>query len=55
MYIEQGYKSEFSFWKYLLIPGCFISLLCLNFLVIKNLNIDMDEVMKTEIETSNLK
>jgi len=50
MYIAQGYKSEYSFWKYLLIPGGFIGLLVLNFLIIKLLNVDVEAFMQLEIE-----
>lgn len=50
MFIEQGYKSDYSFWKYLLIPGGFIALMVLNFLAIKLLNIDVDALMQSEIE-----
>jgi membrane protease YdiL (CAAX protease family) len=50
MFIAQGYKSEYSFWKYLLIPGGFIGLMVLNFLAIKLLNIDVDALMQSEIE-----
>ena len=51
MFIEQGYKSDYSFWKYLLIPGGFIGLMVLNFLAIKFLNIDVDALMQSEIES----
>jgi len=50
MYIAQGYKSEYSFWKYLLIPGGFIGLLILNVLVLKFLNLDVEAIMQSEIE-----
>ena len=50
MFIEQGYKSDYSFWKYILIPGGFIGLMVLNFLAIKFLNIDVDALMQSEIE-----
>ncbi|MGB0974181.1 MAG: lysostaphin resistance A-like protein [Flavobacteriaceae bacterium] len=50
MYIAQGYKSEYSFWKYIIIPGGFIGLMILNFLAIELLNLDVDAIMKSEIE-----
>lgn len=50
MFIEQGYKSDYSFWKYLLIPGVFIGLMVLNFLAIELLQIDVDALMQSEIE-----
>jgi len=51
MYIAQAYKSNFSFWKYLIIPGAFIGLMILNFIVMKLLNIDMDVLIQSEIES----
>lgn len=50
MYIEQGYKSDYSFWKYLVIPGAFIGLMVLNFLAIELLNLDVDAIMQSEIK-----
>lgn len=50
MYIAQAYKSDYSFWKYLIIPGAFIGLMILNFLAMKLLNIDMDVLIQSEIE-----
>ncbi len=50
MYIEQAYKSDYSFWKYLLIPGAFIGLMILNFLAIELLNLDVDAIMQSEIK-----
>lgn len=50
MYIAQGYKSEYSFWKYILIPGGFIGLMILNYLAITFLNLDVDAIMQSEIE-----
>ncbi len=50
MYIAQAYKSNYSFWKYLIIPGAFIGLMILNFLTMKLLNIDMDVLIQSEIE-----
>lgn len=49
MFIAQGYKSEYSFWKYLLIPGGFIGLLIVNFLALKLLNLDVEAFMQSEI------
>ena len=50
MYIEQGYKSEYKIWKYLLIPVGFIGLLVLNFVGMKLLNIDMDALIQSQIQ-----
>ena len=49
-YIQQAYKSEFAFWKYLIIPIGFFGLMVLNYLAIKFLNIDVDTLIKNEIE-----
>lgn len=50
MYIAQAFKSNYSFWKYLIIPGGFIGLLVLNFLAIELLNMDMETIIQSEIE-----
>ncbi|APQ18547.1 CPBP family intramembrane glutamic endopeptidase [Maribacter hydrothermalis] len=34
MYIEQGYKGDLGLWKYLIIPGCFIGLMVVNYIAI---------------------
>jgi hypothetical protein len=34
MYIEQGYKGDIGLWKYLIIPGCFIGLMIVNYIAI---------------------
>ncbi|WP_423998954.1 lysostaphin resistance A-like protein [Maribacter sp. IgM3_T14_3] len=34
MYIEQGYKGDLGLWKYLIIPGCFIGFMILNYIAI---------------------
>ncbi|WP_250436807.1 CPBP family intramembrane glutamic endopeptidase [Hanstruepera flava] len=49
-YIQQAYKSEFAFWKYLIIPLGFFALMILNYLVIEFFNIDVDTLIKDEIE-----
>lgn len=49
-YIQQAYKGKFEFWKYLIIPGGFIGLLVLNFLVITILELDVDKIIQSEIE-----
>jgi membrane protease YdiL (CAAX protease family) len=50
MFIEQGYKSNFHIAKYIPFPFFFLGLMLLNFLVIQFTNIDVETVMKTEIE-----
>lgn len=49
MYIEQGYKSDYKFWKYLIIPVGFIGLMVLNVIAMKFLNIDMEALIQSEI------
>lgn len=49
-YIQQAYKSEFAFWKYLIIPLGFFGLMLLQYIVVKFLNLDVDTMIKNEIE-----
>ena len=49
-YIQQAYKGEIGFWKYLIIPIGFTGLMVLNYLAIKLLNLDVNEIMRQEIE-----
>lgn len=49
-YIQQAYKGEYQFWKYLLIPLGFLGLMVLNFLAIKLLDLDVDKIIQNEIE-----
>ncbi len=49
MYIEQGYRGELGLWKYLIIPGCFFTLMFLNYLVIVFFNINVEAVINAEI------
>ncbi len=48
-YIQQAYKGELGFWKYLIIPGLFIGLMILNFIAIEFLELDQNVIMKREI------
>ncbi len=50
-FIQQAYKGDLGFWKYLIIPILFFGLMILNFLAIKMFDIDVESVMKREIET----
>lgn len=50
MFIEQGYKSNYHFAKYLPFPFFFFGLMVLNYIVIKISKIDIDSFMKMEIE-----
>ncbi len=49
-YIQNAYKSEYQFWKYLIIPGGFIGLIVLNFLAITVLDLDVDTIIQSEIK-----
>ena len=50
MYIEQGLKSNYHFAKYIPIPFFVIGLILVNFLFIEFSGIDVDALMKLEIE-----
>lgn len=49
-YIQQAFKGELGFWKYLIIPMIFLGLMVLNFLAIKLLDLDVDKIIRSEIE-----
>ncbi len=50
MFIAQGYKSKYSFWKYLVIPGTFIGMMIFQYFLIDFLNIDVNSIIQSEIE-----
>lgn len=50
-YIQQAYKGELGFWKYLIIPGMFFGLMVLNYLAIVFLNLDADAIIQSEIDS----
>ncbi len=50
MYIEQAYKGEISFWKYLPIPLVFFGLMVVNYYVVTTFNIDVAALMKAQVE-----
>ena len=50
-YIQQAYTGKLGMWKYLIIPILFFGLMGLNFLVIAVLDLDVDKIIKIEIET----
>ena len=50
MFIEQAHKSNYHFAKYIPIPFFFFSLMLLNYLLIEFSAIDVNEIMKTEVE-----
>ncbi|WP_459210983.1 CPBP family intramembrane glutamic endopeptidase [Aquimarina rhabdastrellae] len=50
MYIEQGFKGELGYWKYLPIPILFFGLMGLNYLVIEVMHVDVEALMASQIE-----
>lgn len=52
MYIEQAYRKNFDFTKYLPIPIVFFLLMLFNYLVIIIMDIDTDKVIQKKIEES---
>lgn len=49
-YIQQAYKGDVGFWKYLVIPFLFIGLMVLNYVAVEMLNIDQNALIKKGIE-----
>lgn len=56
MYIEQGYKGDIGLWKYLIIPGCFIGFMILNYIAILLSPVSVEDSMAQMINSfgSNL-
>ena len=56
MYIEQGYKGDLGLWKYLIIPGCFIGFMILNYIAIIMSPVSVEDSMAQMIASlgSNL-
>ena len=48
-YIQQAYKGELGFWKYLIIPFLFFGMMTLNFIAIEFFDLDQEAIMKREI------
>ncbi len=48
-YIQQAYKGDLGFWKYIIIPLIFFGMMVLNFVAIEFLGLDQEAVMKREI------
>lgn len=48
-YIQQAFKGELGFWKYIVIPVLFFGMMILNFIAIEFLEIDQNEIIKNEI------
>ena len=49
-YIQQAFKGSIGFWKYILIPLGFFGLMVLQYIAIKAFNLDMDAIIKSEVE-----
>ncbi|WP_437372172.1 CPBP family intramembrane glutamic endopeptidase [Maribacter litoralis] len=56
MYIEQGYKGDIGLWKYLIIPGCFIGFMIMNYIAIVLSPVSVEDSMEQMIASlgSNL-
>ena len=50
-YIQQAYRGELGMWKYLIIPIIFFGLMGLNFVAIVVLDLDVEEIIRSEIAT----
>lgn len=51
MFIGQAFKYEHSFWRYLVIPILFFSLMALNYVAVEMLDLDVNEMMRQQIES----
>jgi len=49
-YIQQAYKGQYQFWKYLIIPGLFFGLMTLNYLLVILMDLDVDKIIQSEVE-----
>ncbi|WP_420323017.1 CPBP family intramembrane glutamic endopeptidase [Flagellimonas sp.] len=50
MYIEQGYKGSIGLWKFFIFPICFLGLMVLNYAIIEFLQLDVEALIKSEIQ-----
>ncbi|OIQ20134.1 MAG: CAAX protease family protein [Flavobacterium sp. MedPE-SWcel] len=50
MFIKQAYTKNFDFTKYLPIPIIFLALIVLNYLTIELMNIDVEELLREQVE-----
>lgn len=48
-YIQQAYKGELGFWKYILIPFFFIGMMVLNYVAIDMFDLNQEAIIKKEI------
>ena len=49
MYVNQAFKGQLGFWKYLPIPFAFFGMMALSFVVIKTMNIDVTALMQAAV------
>ncbi|CAI8195709.1 MAG: CPBP family intramembrane metalloprotease [Flavobacteriaceae bacterium] len=49
MYVNQAFKGQLGFWKYLPIPLAFFGMMALSFVVIKTMNIDVTALMQAAV------
>ena len=49
MYVNQAFKGQLGFWKYLPIPFAFFGMMALSFVVIKTMNIDVTALMQEAV------
>jgi len=50
-YIQQAYTGKLGYWKYFIIPGLFLGMMALQFLMILVLDLDVDAIIKNEVAT----
>lgn len=48
-YIQQAYTGKLGYWKYFIIPGLFLGMMALQFLMILVLDLDVDAIIKNEV------
>lgn len=48
-YIQQAYTGKLEYWKYFIIPGLFLGMMALQFLMILVLDLDVDAIIKNEV------
>lgn len=48
-YIQQAYTGKLGYWKYFIIPGLFLGMMALQFLMILVLDLDVDVIIKNEV------
>ncbi|TYB73084.1 CPBP family intramembrane metalloprotease [Bizionia saleffrena] len=48
-YIQQAYTGKLGYWKYFIIPGLFLGMMALQFLMIQVLDLDVDAIIRKEV------